>query len=146
MHTSKNQVSEADLRAANLRALNLQDADLYGASLRDADLRRADLSDANLRGADLYGAHWDGLRIDGLPSGQLTLVPTPNGWTLNIGCWTGTPESLHELIAGDDWPSAEGEERERRRPILAAVAATCDAHIAANPNIITELEKKWSNK
>ena len=139
----------ADLYGANLRAANLRGADLYGANLQGANLYEANLRSANLHGANLHGAilrsanlndaHWDGLRIDGLPSGQLTLVPTPDGWTLRVGCWAGTPESLHELVAGDGWPEARGEERERRRPILAAVTDMCDAHIAANPNVIAEL-------
>ena len=124
----------ADLRGANLR----------GANLREADLRGADLYGANLRGANLRGADWDGLRIDGLPSGQVTLIPTPHGWALSYGCWLGAVAGLRDIIDGEvPPPEARGEEIERRRPGWIAVAALCDAHIAAHPGVIEALAAKW---
>ena len=135
---------ETDLRYADLR-----DADLRDADLRDADLRDADLSGANLRGADLSGANlrralWSGLQITGLPSGQIVLTPTPDGWELRAGCWVGTIDGLRTLIAQDDnWPEAEGDEITRRRPGLQAAIALIDAHIALRPNVINGLKTKW---
>ena len=134
----------ADLRGANLRGANLRGADLYGANLYGADLREADLRGANLRGANLYGADWDGLRIDGLPSGQVTLIPTPHGWALSYGCWLGAVAGLRDIIDGEvPPPEARGEEIERRRPGWIAVTALCDAHIAAHPGVIEALAEKW---
>ena len=132
-------LSWANLRGADLRGANLRGADLYGADLYGANLRGADL-----RGADLYGADWDGLRIDGLPSGQVTLIPTPHGWALSYGCWLGAVAGLRDIIDGEvPPPEARGEEIERRRPGWIAVAALCDAHIAAHPGVIEALAAKW---
>ena len=134
----------ADLRGANLRGANLRGADLYGANLRGADLYGANLRGANLRGADLYGADWDGLRIDGLPSGQVTLAPTPQGWALRFGCWQGDVAGLRDIIDGKVHPpEARGDEIDRRRPGWIAVTALCDAHIAAHPGVIEALAAKW---
>ena len=144
----------ADLRGADLYGADLHEADLYGADLYGANLHEADLRGANLRGADLYGANlrganlrgadWDGLRIDGLPSGQVTLIPTPHGWALSYGCWLGAVAGLRDIIDGEvPPPEARGEEIERRRPGWIAVAALCDAHIAAHPGVIEALAEKW---
>ena len=131
----------ANLRGANLTDADLTDANLSGADLTDADLRGADLGYANLRGANLRGANlkgmnlwradWDGLQITGLPSGQIVLIPTSDGWELHVGCWTGTIDDLRTLIAQDEgWPEAEGDEITRRRPGLQAALALIDAHVA----------------
>lgn len=132
----------ADLRwtalcGANLYGADLYAADLRGANLRGADLCTADLYGANLQHADLYGADLRGARVTEpcilsmpTPSGRVTLVPSALVWELRVGCWAGTPDTLRTLIAGDDWPEAKGAERDRRRPILTALADLCDAHIA----------------
>ena len=135
----------ADLRGANLRGANLRGADLSGADLSGADLCHANLSGADLSGADLYGATWQGLRIDGLPSGQVTLAPTPVGWSLTVGCWKGnTVAGLRDIIDGKATPpEARGDEITRRRPGWIAVADLCDAHIAAHPEAISALADKW---
>ena len=89
------------------------------------------LRGANLRGANLRGADWKGLQITGLPSGQIVLTPTSNGWGLRVGCWHGTIDDLRTLIAQDEgWPEAEGEEIALRRPGLQAALALIDAHVA----------------
>ncbi len=146
-------LSGADLRGANLSEANLTRADLTGADLRWANLTRADLTGAdltraNLTRANLYGARGEVLAIDNLPSGSVRLTPTPGGWALRVGCWgdgtaTYGPAALRDLIAGTDWPEAEGDEQDQRRPGLAAVADLCDAHAAANPDLIADLAKRW---
>lgn len=133
-------LQDANLRGANLRYANLRYADLWGVDLRCADLRYASLQGTNLQDADL----WYALRIDGLPSGQVTLIPTPNGWDLTVGCWHGTPDDLRALIASDEgWPEARGEEVTRRRPLLAAALALIDAHTADQAQVITDLAERW---
>ena len=133
---------ETDLRDANLGG-----ADLRGADLRGANLGGADLTYADLRGANLRGTNWNGLQITGLPSGQIVLTPTPDGWELRVGCWTGAIDRLRDIIAQDEgWPEAEGAEITRRRPGLQAAMALGDAHIAVHPNVINELEAKWGTK
>lgn len=116
---------------------SLHGADLHGADLRGANLRGADLRWTALCGANLYGADLRGARVTEpcilsmpTPSGRVTLVPSALVWELRVGCWAGTPDTLRTLIAGDDWPEAKGAERDRRRPILTALADLCDAHIA----------------
>ena len=141
-------LSEADLRWADLRWANLRWADLRWANLSEANLREADprwanLSGANLSEANLRVASGGLLGIDGLPSGSTRLTPTPDGWSLRVGCWVGTPDTLRDLIAGTDWPEAHGTEQARRRPGLAALADLCDAHIAAHPDLVPGLAKQW---
>ncbi len=134
----------ANLGGADLRGADLDGANLCGANLRRANLYRANLHEANLHGADLYGASWGGLRIDGMPSGQATLTPTPQGWKLKYGCWVGDVAGLRDIIDGRVLPpEARDEEIERRRPGWVAVAALCDAHIAAHPGVIEALAAKW---
>ncbi|MBP7621775.1 MAG: pentapeptide repeat-containing protein, partial [Gemmatimonadales bacterium] len=124
---------------------NLFGANLFGADLCRANLFGANLFGANLYGANLYGATWQGLRIDGLPSGQVTLAPTPVGWSLTVGCWKGnTVAGLRDIIDGKATPpGARGDEITRRRPGWIAVADLCDAHIAAHPEAISALADKW---
>ena len=135
----------ADLRGANLRGANLREANLRGANLREADLRGADLYGANLRGADLHGAGI--LHIDGLPSGSATLIPDPDGWVLQIGCWRGTITELREMIARDDgWPEAVGAQIVERRPMLAALADMADAWAAVNQLLLERVRKLHGTK
>lgn len=137
-------MNAVELRAARAEGKRpaAPDANLWGADLRGADLR-----DANLRDADLWGANlWGGMPIQAGKSGSGALVPTPVGWRISIGCWRNrTLDQLQDLIQDRaEWPEARGEERERRRPMLAAVLALCAAHIAQQPaDIVTKLDEKW---
>ena len=142
-------LGDADLRDANLGDAYLRDANLRDAYLRDANLGGANLRGANLRGANLGGAYLRDanlgglLMISGLPSGDLTLLPTVDGWRLKVGCWNGTTTELTELIASDDgWPEARGEEVTRRRPLLAAAITLAEAHIAAHPDTIERVQRE----
>ena len=69
------------------------------------------------------------LYVTGLPSGIVTMFPTTDGWTLTIGCWSGTVDELETMIQGDDWPESRGEEQALRRPGLEALVALCRAHV-----------------
>ncbi len=134
----------ADLSGANLSGANLSGANLRWADLSWANLRWANLSGANLSGANLSGADWNGLALDGLPSGRVLLIPTPDGWTLRVGCESGPAQHLRDIIAGDAWPSGCGEaERDRRRPTLSVVADLADAWIAAHPETVPSLAERW---
>ena len=141
---------EAYLRGADLYGADLRKADLSGANLRwaklyEADLREAYLRGADLRKADLCGGLWDGLCIDGIHHYRCLLVPTPDGWTVTIGCWSGTVTQLRCLIASDDgWPEATGDQISERRPLLSAFCDLCDVHMAAHPGVIDDLAARWS--
>ncbi|WP_449281219.1 pentapeptide repeat-containing protein [Leucobacter sp.] len=138
---------DADLRDANLWGADLRGADLWGANLWGANLRDADLRDANLRDADLRDANlWGGFRVEGLPSGQVTMVPTINGWFLRVGCWKGSREELRDLIAKDEgWPEASGDEISRRRPGLEAMLALADAHAELHADKLARVIEKWGD-
>lgn len=142
-----------NMRGADMRGADFRDANLSGAALRytkptgpdmrhtkltGANFRGANLADATLPYADLRATNLPGLFLDGLPSGALVFIPTPEGWHLTIGCWSGTTTELREMIAGDDWPEAEGEEIAVRRPALMAAADMCDAHAAANQHDLAD--------
>lgn len=86
------------------------------------------------------------MQLRGIPSGEMILFPTPEGWRLHVGCWEGTTDELRELIAGDDWPEARGVEIERRRPYLEAALLLVDLHIANNPDVVTSLAERWAVK
>ena len=141
---------EADIRGADLRGADLRGADLHEADLRKADLHGGDLSGVDLRGADLSGANlcgglWDGLCIDGIHPYRCLLAPTPDGWEVTVGCWSGTVTELRSLIASDDgWPEATGEQIAERRPPLSAFCDLCDVHMAAHPSVIVNLAARWS--
>ena len=135
----------ADLRYANLRYANLwgtdlEGADLQGANLGNANLRYANLRDANLRDANL----WGGMAIS-TPSGSGYFIPTAEGWRITIGCWSNkTLDELRALVETDvDWPEATGVERDRRRPILAAQLALCEAHAEYHTDKLTTAVEKW---
>ena len=143
------------LTAATLRGIlgleSLRWADLRGADLRGADLSGADLSGADLSGADLRWADLRGLlTVTGLPSGDLMLVPAVDGWWIQVGCWSGTPSELVEMVSqDDDWPEARGGEVVRRRPGLLAAAALAEAHIAAFPGEVARVQREaaeWDAK
>ena len=135
---------DADLCDADLHGANLHGANLRGANLCDADLHGANLCDADLCDADLHGAAWSGLSVSRLPSGDAMLVPLPSGWRLVIGCWEGTVADLRHMLDSDDgWPEATGMERERRRPLLSALADLCDAHIARHADVVGDLAARW---
>ena len=140
-----------DLRGADLRWADLREASLRGAILHGADLRWADLREADLRWADLHGASLRGV-LGGLvalpttPSGAGYLAPTSEGWRVTIGCWRDhTLDDLRVLVADPEaeWPEATGDERERRRPLLAAVLAFCEAHAAYHSEVIDDLAARW---
>ena len=148
-------LAEADLNGADLNGANLNGArlagarlaraNLFNASLAGADLTRANLRGANLTWAYLYranlaGASWDGFYVDGIHPYRCLLVPTPDGWTVTIGFWTGTVAGLRALISrDDDWPEATGG-----RLRLSAFCDLCDAHIATHPGVIDDLAARWS--
>ena len=154
-------LSHANLEGGDFRRTMFCRANLQGALLVNADLRQANLFWANLSGADLNGAHlngadlfganlsgagkWGGLRLDGLASGQVTMVPTPNGWVLNVGCWSGTVDELEALASGDsDWPEAKGEERDRRRPTLLSLVPLLKAHQEYHHDKLVAVQKRWT--
>ncbi len=142
--------AESSLHGANLYGANLHRANLYGANLYGADLYGANLRGADLYGANLYGANLREagiLHIDGLPSGSATLIPDPDGWVLEIGCWRGTITELREMIARDDgWPEAVGAQIVERRPMLAALADMADAWAAVNQLLLERVRKLHGTK
>lgn len=104
-----------------------------------------DLRDVNLRGADLRSCSNGLLTLHGLPSGEVTLIPTCDGWDLRVGYWSESVSDLEKLIATNEgWPKALGEECDRRRPELQALITLCRAHMDANASIITELTARWA--
>ena len=125
------------MSGADLIGADLYWADLRGAYLRGAYLYRADLAGACLAGANLYGAiHEHIVPINAGASGAGALYPSADGWRVTIGCWQSrTLGDLDDLLADRvDWPEAVGEERERRRPLLRAIYATCLAFVDQMPS------------
>lgn len=125
------------LGLTTLAGADLRGAYLRGADLAWADLARADLAGACLAGANLRGAvHEHIMPINAGASGTGALYPSADRWRISIGCWKHhTLDELDDLLADrTEWPEAVGEERERRRPLLRAVHATCLAFVDQMPS------------
>lgn len=134
------------MNVKDLRYKDLRYKDLAYANLAYADLTGANLTRVNLKGANLKGANlWGGMQFQSGRSGDGYLVPTPVGWQITIGCWQHrTLDDLRDLIADRvAWPKAIGKERERRRPMLRAVLALCEAHIDLHEGLVESLAKTW---
>ena len=93
------------------------DAEVYGFARVYGDARVEELSHA--------------IYLEGLPSGTVNMFRTEDGYRLSIGCWNGTTDELREMIAGEDWPEADADQRKVRRPQLAALADMIDATVAS---------------
>lgn len=154
-------LSNVDFSEANLEGVDLYLADLSYSRLLYANLRRARLSSAKLHQtwieyADLTGAAlnptdaavlgYTSLALPrGLPSGAALLIPTPSRWELSVGCWTGSPAGLRELIAQDEgWPEARGGRVLERRPLLEAFLTIVDYHVAQHQDYQDMLAKTWA--
>lgn len=139
-------LTEAELVGVNLRGANLMDTYLMGANLSGANLQDVNLTYANLRGANLSYATWNGFRIDGLPSQQVTLTPTPEGWNLRVNHWQGTPDQLRDLITKDEGlPESMGVNITHHRPYLKTALMLCVMHMKDNSDYIKELKDKWGD-
>ena len=140
----------ADLGAVTASHANFDSAYMYRTDLRHSYLRYSNLSGVDIHEADLRYANLTGLLASGLPSGNLTFIPTPEGWGLTIGCWEGTTDELREMIAKDEgWPEAEGEQITERRPMLEGMVAACDAYAAAHPNAVAQAKSsadRWNGE
>ena len=135
-----------DLRTARERGLrpSARGANLWGANLRGADLWGADLWGADLWGANLPGSSPACRALGETPSGLAQLIATPDGWTMRVDCWTGTPDELRTLIAQDDgWPEARGTQVTERRPFLENALALARWHMDQHSDYIAELAVKW---
>ena len=131
----------ANLSGASLYGANLHGANLSGANLSGADLYGANLYGANLSEAYLYGVlHEHIMPINAGASGVGALYPQADGWHVSISCWRHhTLEEFADLLADRiDWPEAEGEERERRRPLLQAIYGSCLAFVDQMPSDLIE--------
>lgn len=142
-----------DLRYADLRHTDLRYADLVAADLSYADLRYANLCDADFQYADLRFNLLRLFYIDGIHRQPAYFWLTPEGWQTRIGCWSGTTESLRELIAQDglwpeatDWSDATEEQIERHRPLLERFADMCDAYKATFNDELTSLAEYWKER
>ena len=130
----------------DLYGVDLRGVDLSGLDLSGSDMRGANLDDTNLFDANLLWARGV-VPLGHTPSGPAYMVPLPNGtWQLTVGCWDGTIADLRNLIAGDDWPEAEGVEQSRRRPILTRLADHADFLAAYHDDWLTAVVKRWGDK
>ena len=75
--------------------------------------------------------------LSGLPLLWLHRLGALAGWL----SWLFSPTYRRHMR--ENMILALGEEIERRRPGWIAVAALCDAHIAAHPGVIEALAEKW---
>lgn len=135
----------SNLSGTYLRGSKLSWADFTGSNLSRSNLSLTNLTETNLREVNSSGATIPGYIPLKTPSGEGDIRATPDGWRVSLGCWQHRTLSELQLIIADkvDWPEARGDEREKRRPFLVAVAALMEAQIAYYPNLIAELEEKW---
>lgn len=144
-----NTLAGADLSGADLYGANLSGASLTGADLHSARLHGANLTGANLTGADLRWANLstqNRFLSQATPSGCAVMHPTPTGWEVRVGCWTGTLDELDELIASDEWIESTPEEIQERRPYMQAWIALARAHQSLHADVIADLAARWEVK
>lgn len=139
-------LSGLDLSGANLRGAYLSGAYLSGANLRGANLRGAYLWGADLRGANLANTHGGIMSITGLQSGYAYIMPTPDGWRVRVGCWTGTVKELRRMIESDSWVESNAVQREVRRPAMLALCDLFDAHKKQHKGVVKNLRIKWGDE
>lgn len=150
LHNSN--LSGITLRNANLSNAGFHGVNLYGANLGNTNLQNTNLSMADLRNVNFRKSNmhesskWGGFQLNGLPSGQMTAVPTRDGWSIQIECWEGTVEQLRQVIDGDVYPSnCDAEERDRRRVVLNAAMVLLEAHMEYYADKVEELSQKWTS-
>lgn len=136
----------SQLLGTDFRGATLTYAVFVGSDLDDVDIADARISGGGLRATncsmnmdlrELPGADAgpDVLIVTGMPSGHVSMAPTLDGWLLQVGCWSGDPDALRELIETDDWPEATEHERDERRPGLALIAALAEVHAKARADV-----------
>ncbi|WP_455951387.1 pentapeptide repeat-containing protein [Arcanobacterium haemolyticum] len=136
-------LADADLTFADLSFADLCYANLSFADLTFADLCYANLDSANLCGANLSLVYYI-LQISNFYKYQAIFKPTPDGWKITIGCWTGSIEELRTLADKDDgWPESTGKKIIENRPRLHLIADMCEMHMARFPGYIEKLAEKW---
>lgn len=111
-------LSGAYLRKARLCNTYARGANFSSAYLNDADLHGLDLSRSRLRGAMLPGV----LTIEGAFRGDVQLVPTPAGWHLRAGTWSGLLEELEDQGAKESFD-------------LGPIIELCHAHVARHRSL-----------
>lgn len=128
-------------------------ANFHYAYFRRSVFTRGSMHGVNFTSATFYGYElFSGVRgifsFDAGASGNAVMVPMPNGtWRLYVGCWSGTPAELRTLIAGDSWPSGCNKaERDRRRPILSAIADLAEAQGEYHEYLLDSVVRKWGSK
>lgn len=132
---------------ARLDRADLTDACFCYTSLRGADLRGANLTGVNFQGANLTSTLWYGLHLSGLPSGDVYFYPTPGGWVLKVGCWSGQPLELLKIAESkdpEDWPGANSLRKiEQRFRSLLGLVDICIDHVDRNHFAVEDLKEMW---
>ncbi|WP_073995827.1 pentapeptide repeat-containing protein [Arcanobacterium urinimassiliense] len=122
---------EANLQGANLSKTHLQHTWLAGANLLDADLLHARLEHTTLQYTNLIGAETDEiLQLTGVHKYQTIVLPTEQGWQINIGCWWGYLDDLKKLIAQDTWVESKGKQVIEQRPYMENLIQFLETYMA----------------
>lgn len=121
----------ASLQNANLQGANLQGADLNGANLKFANLKGANLEDVHLQDAKLAGNRLGGiLQLSGVDFDQIIVIPTKQGWQININDWWGDLDNLKELIAQNTWINSTSKQAIKQRPYIENLIRFLESYIA----------------
>lgn len=132
----KANLHHALLKRANLTFTELQETSLYCANLAQANLKHANLLRARLgyttlEYANLAGTKTDGiLQLTGVHEYQTIVLPTEQGWQINIGCWWGYLDELKKLIAQNAWVESKGEQVIKQRPYMENLIHFIESYIA----------------
>ncbi|WP_083912332.1 pentapeptide repeat-containing protein [Corynebacterium mastitidis] len=133
-------LSEMDLSWSTFEGSNCEDLDFSESNISSCNFYNDNLSGAVLYNTNLHGTYWIGLVIERIFGDTFYLIPTPSGWEIQVGTFSGSPENLYPgNIRASDFSIDEKKMREG----IEAIHSLCELHMRNNAQLMEELRQHW---